>query len=244
MAIDNLDPFAEKEDEFRTNDIKKSKSRLTRRRVDALKKSREAENGNPKKLPFSKRSIKFFKELPEREDKRNMYLRLSLILILIATIGTSLFFLIDNWNKNRNQKIEEVKAEIESAHTDFFLGNLNEEEDLENYKLEIEKKYSSTNDPDLKFLYRKELISLYFEDEEKNQEVIRLINEQLSYKKLTTQEKVNLLVAVIDLYRANDMTNELENALSELLDIPDDGEMTFGGETLTELKARVKNENS
>ena len=50
---------------------------------------------------------------------------------------------------------------------------------------------------------------------------------------------------LIELYKMDgDMTNELNNAVNELLNIPDDGEMTFGGETFAELKARMKNENS
>jgi len=241
-----LDPFGDHEEDYKTGDIKYSKARLTKRRVDAYRKQQAPENNIGKKTSILRKIKRFFKELPDREDKRRIYFRIAVTLILIVLISVSLPFSINFIIKNRKHdlEIEEAKADIESAQKDFFFGELDEEDDLENYKLEIEKKYSSTNDPDLKYLYRKELISLYFEDEEKSQETIRLINEQLSYEKITIQEKVTLLAALIDLCKLNDMTDELKSALNELLNIPDDGEMTFGGETLTELKARVKNENS
>ena len=240
-SYDPLDPFAEKEELFESKDIKKSKAREAKRRADYLKKKEKTETKAKKPSLFS-RIKTFFKELPDREDKKKVYARLALAPILIIAVVISVVFLINN--RNHALIIEETKAEIESAHTDFFWGDLNEEEDLENYKLEIEEKYNSTDDPDLKFLYRKELINFYYEDEEKSQEVIGWINEQLSYEKITTPEKVNLLVALIDLYKMNDMIDESKNALRELLNIPDDGEMTFGGETFAELKARIKNENS
>ena len=241
-----LDPFGDHEEDYKTGDIKYSKARLTKRRVDAYRKKQAAENNIGKKTSILREIKRFLKELPNREDKRRIYFRIVLTLILIILISVSLPFSINFINKNRKHdlEIEEAKADIESAQKDFFFGELDEEDDLENYKSDIEKKYSLANDPDLKYLYRKELINLYFEDEEKSQETIRLINEQLSYEKITIQEKITLLVSVIELYKMNGMTDELNSTLNELLHIPDDGEMTFGGETLAELKERIKNENS
>lgn len=237
---DPFDPFSEKEDTFDTKKIRRSKASQLKRSI--FKPAHAPIEQKKKKNSLFSRLKTFFKELPERRDKKRIYFKLALIPTLIFVIGISLNFLINYIN--HNLKIEETKAEIESAHTDFFLGKLNEEEDLENYKLEIEEKYNSTDDPDLKFLYRNELIRLHIDNKEKNKEVIGWINEQLSYKKISTIDKVNLLVNLIALYRDNGMTNGLNNALNELMNIPDDGEMAFEGETLTELKTRIKNENS
>ena len=240
---DPFDPFSDKEEVFETKNIRASKAGRLKSKTPASFSKKEK---NKKKPSLFSRIKTFFKELPEREDKKKVYFKLIftpiLVCILVFLISTFIISLINE--RNREQKIEETKAEIESAHTDFFLGKLNEEEDLENYKLEIEEKYNSTDDPDLKFLYRNELIRLHIDNKEKNKEVIGWINEQLSYKKISTIDKVNLLVNLIALYRDNGMTNGLNNALNELMNIPDDGEMAFEGETLTELKTRIKNENS
>ena len=236
--FDPLDPFSDNKINYQTRDINSSKARIAKRRIGATK-NQNTEHTNPSPI---KRILRFFKELPEREDRRKIYLSIILTLILFILTGF-LFAYLTNYISHEKQ-IEEVKTDIESTREDFFWGNLNDEEDLENYKFEIEEKYNSTDDADLKFLYRKELINLYFEDEDKNKEIIGWINEQLSYEKITTSDKVDYLAAIIELYRMNDMMEESKTALNELLNIPDDGEMTFGGETLAELKARVYNENT
>ena len=238
---DPFDPFSEKEEVFESKNIKTSKAG----RLNA-KKSAAVSVVKKKKVPFFKRVARTIRSFFEREDKKRIYLAFGVSLFLIAGIVVLYFAFIEPWQQEEIKiiEVEKVKTEIESTHTDFFLGNLNKEEDLENYKLEIEEKYNSTNDPDLKFLYRKELINYYFDDEEKNKEVIGWINEQLSYKKITILEKANYLATLVELYKMNGMTGESKNALNELLKIPDDDEMTLGGETLTELKARIKNENS
>ena len=234
-----LDPFSNEENVFESKEIRHSKSHKSKRRANNPSKQ---EDKTKKKPSLHQRVKTFFKELPEREDKKIVYTLMvaatTMIIVLVLAAYFSLTSLINN--RNHNLEIEETEAYIESTDTDVFWGDLNEED----YKLEIEDKYSSTNDPDLKFLYRKELINFYFEDEEKQDEAIELINEQLSYSKITTPEKVNLLVSLIELYKANGMTKETKKAVNELLKIPDDGEMTFGGETFAELKARLKNENS
>lgn len=244
-----LDPFADNSISYDTHDIRNTKARETQRKVEQYKKQKALEakrKAHKNRNSLLKRVKTFFKELPEREDRKKVYVRLVITPILVLAIGVAITIsvIVSIDNRNHELKIEETKAEIESAHTNFFLEVLNEEEDLENYKLEIEEKYNSTDDPDLKFLYRKELIRLHIDNKEKNKEVIGWINEQLSYKKISTIDKVNLLVNLIALYRDNGMTNGLNNPLNELMNIPDDGEMTFGGETLSELKTRVKNENS
>lgn len=176
-GYDPLDPFAEKEELFESKDIKKSKAREAKRRADYLKKKEKTENKAKKPSLFS-RIKTFFKELPEREDKKKIYTELIISSIVVIGLIVGIIFVITNI------VIPKIEEETEKIET---------ETRQEEYSKKIEEA-AAFND-DLAYINANEEALENETDYERK--IILLLNLKNGYARIEKDDKVKEITETI-----------------------------------------------
>ncbi len=241
LGYDPLDPFAEKEELFESKDIKKSKAREAKRKADYLKEKERTEIKAKKPSLFS-RIKTFFKELPEREDKKKVYARFINIALTIGGIALIVSFVITPKIEEKASEEADINANQEMIATlqdinEGFTDTKNEEEKL------IEKINNSKSGSDAKYDYVQALALLYQEDK-KYEEIADIMEAFLDDDKINFQTKVTAYIELLHVYQdLIEDNSRWKRTAMEIIALPNNNPNSiYHGETLEEIQTGLKNQ--
>ena len=192
-SYDPLDPFAEKENIFESKEIRTSKSREAKRRADYLKKKEKTET-KAKKPSLLSRIITFFKELPEREDKKKVITRCAIMIISIVVVVFVVLFIIIPLK--REKQFEEKAVSISNALNDSVNiqeGKIAYEEDLRTIIEESSPQSTAYGIAILTLVH-------YLQEDERIEDAIILLEQKADIDSMSNNYRIEALLKLSDLY--------------------------------------------
>ncbi len=241
--FNQLDPFADSDESYETRDIKNSKSRESGRRVEIYKKNYEAKTKKSEKKSFFKKIVKFFKDLPDRGDKRKIYLRLIIIpIVVLSFIAVIVFYILP--------LVDKLSRDSYLSELDLFINedDFNSEESIkkrESYKNTLTKRIAELDNSEVRNEYIDYLVMLY-ESEEKTDyaKIAELLRMKLNYEGIDSNEKAITLYNLIEIYYISDENEKLRESVREFLALPDNESRIFQGVSITDMKKILKEQYS
>jgi len=238
---DPLDPFAEKEELFESKDIKKSKARELKRRADFLKEKERTKNKVKKPSLFS-RIKTFFKELPDREDKKKVYTIFIVGLIVLVLLILAFTFILA-------PKLEEIRQELEyegawdygrQVTSEMIAIDIANDYDLaQKYESELLERITSTENGSVaQYQYVNALVKLYSEMRDENK-VFETLENFLQYDNCDNLTRAGLLFELLEKYKDRKMNDEYIKTIKRIIEMPSEP-FNINGESFDVLQEELR----
>ncbi len=241
-----LDPFADIKDTYVTKDIRTTKAYEKRRLYESLKKKK---NTNEKVLTSSyySRIIAFFRELPEREDKKKVYYKMVIGLILsVGVIFLSIYalkpFIEEQIVIKHEEAVENYHDEItayienrEDVEPEEFSAQISQFEDELQDKLSDAEKGSEEE-----YLLLSSLSEIYYAKNDYDN-LIYVAKMELDYDGLTVVERAKIIYDLLLIYETIGNEAGIQECLNLFYSLPDDSNVrVFEVNTIAEMKDILK----